>query len=100
MDPDGTTKEVAKPPSIVFVKSWQSGEDTNRLEKEKHKPPFLKREQKGPGNYGPARLTSVPSKIEVQILLETVQRHMENKEQLLTELQYGQIVPDKFGGSL
>ena len=70
--------EVAKPFLIIYEKSWQSG--SHRLEKGKHNHIFKKGHKEDPGNYRLVSLTSVPGKIMEHILLETVLRHMVNKE--------------------
>ncbi|PKU27574.1 rna-directed dna polymerase from mobile element hypothetical protein [Limosa lapponica baueri] len=65
--------EVAKALSIISEKSWQSSEVPTDWKREKITPIFKK------GNYRLVSLTSVPSKIMEQILLETLLRHMENE---------------------
>ncbi|KFR15490.1 RNA-directed DNA polymerase from mobile element jockey, partial [Opisthocomus hoazin] len=88
MGPDGTHPRVlreladviAEPLSIIFERSWRTGEVPEDWRKANVTPIFKKGKKEDPGNYRPVSLTSIPGKVMEQLILEAIMKQVEEKK--------------------
>jgi len=71
---------VAEPLSIIFERSWRTGEVPEDCRKAIVTPIFQKGKKEEPGNYRPVSLTSIPGKVMEQLILEVIIKQVEEKK--------------------
>ncbi|GAB0209468.1 mitochondrial enolase superfamily member 1 [Grus japonensis] len=87
MGPDGMHPRVlreladviARLLSIIFERSWRTGEVPEDWRKANVTPVFKKGKKEDPGNYRPVRFTSIPGKVMEQLILGVINKHVEEK---------------------
>ncbi|PKU45707.1 rna-directed dna polymerase from mobile element jockey- hypothetical protein [Limosa lapponica baueri] len=79
---------TAKPLSIIFEKSWRTGEVPEVWRKASITPVFKKGKKEDPGNYRLISLTSTPGKVMEQLILDVISKHVEEKK-LIGSGQHG-----------
>jgi len=87
MGPDGMHPQVlreladviAEPLSILFKRSWRTGEVSEDWRKANVTPIFKKGQKEDPGNYRMVRLTSILGKKAAQFILEVIIKQVEEK---------------------
>ncbi|GAB0206875.1 mitochondrial enolase superfamily member 1 [Grus japonensis] len=87
MGPDGMHPRVlreladviARPLSIIFERSWRTGEVPEDGRKANVTLVFKKGKEEDPGNYRPVSLTSIPEKVMEQLILGVINKHVEEK---------------------
>jgi len=63
---------IAEPLSIIFERSWRTGEMPEDWRKANVIPIFKKGKKEDPGNYRPVSLTSIPGKVMEHLILEVI----------------------------
>ncbi|PKU41872.1 rna-directed dna polymerase from mobile element jockey-like [Limosa lapponica baueri] len=84
MGPDGLHPRVlkeladvlAKPLSIIYRKSWLTGEVPMDWRVANVTPTYKKGKKEDPGNYRPVSLTSIPGKVMEQVILSAIKTHI------------------------
>jgi len=71
---------IAEPLSIIFERSWRTGEVPEDGRKASVTPIFKKGKKEDPENYRPVSLTSIPGKVMEQLILEVINKQVEEKK--------------------
>ena len=70
--------ELAKPLSIIYQQSWDTGEVPDDWKLASVTPIHKKGGKEDPGNYSPVSPTSVPGKVMEQFILSAITQHLED----------------------
>jgi len=79
---------IAEPLSIIFERSWRTGEVPKDWRKANVTLVFKKGKKEYPGNYRPVSVTSIPGKKIEQLILKVISKQMEEKN-VIRSSQYG-----------
>jgi len=71
---------IAKPLSIIFERSWRTGELPEDWRKARVTPAVKNGKKDDPGNYRPISLTSFPGKVMEQLILDIISKQAEEKK--------------------
>jgi len=71
---------IAEPLSVIYERSWRTGEVPKDWRKASVTPIFKKGKKKDAGNYRPVSLTSIPGKVMEQLILEVIIKQVEEKK--------------------
>jgi len=98
LSPSSPPEACYHPPiSIIFERSWTTGEVPEDSRKANVTPVFKKGKKEDPGNYRPVSLTSIPGKVMEQLILEVIIKQVEEKK-VIGNSQHGftqgEIMPD------
>ena len=79
---------IAEPLSIIFERSWRTGEVPEDWRKANVTSLFKKGRKEDPGNYRPVNLTSIQGKAMEQLILEIISKQGEEKK-VIRSSQHG-----------
>jgi len=82
------TDVVAEPLSIIFERSWRTGEVPEDWRKASVTPIFKKCKKEDPGNYRTVSLTSIPGKVMEQLIVEVIIQQVE-EEKVIRSSEHG-----------
>jgi len=96
MGPDGMHPQalreladvIAEPLSIIFERSWRTGEVSEDWRKASVTPVFKMGKKEDPGNYRPVSLAFIPGKMMEQLILEVIIKQVEEKK-VIRSSQHG-----------
>ena len=74
------TEVITEPLSIIFERSWRTGEVPEDCRVANVTLVFKKGEKEDLGNYRPVSLTSVPGKVLEQLVLDAISKQLEEKK--------------------